>query len=127
MLCRHLKFGGWLEQLEMSIQFRSDDGGVPDDHTFNIWSKTFLEAGDKFGKTFRIADLAKGYIEDAGYENVVETRYKLPVGGWSKDKKLKELGQWNLLHCEQGIEGWAMALLTRVMGVSNHNGSSAFF
>lgn len=102
----------------MSIQFRSDDGTVTDDHVLAVWSKTFIEAGEKFGKTFRIADLAKGYMQQAGFHNVTEHRMKLPVGQWSRDKKLKKLGMWNLVHCEQGIEGWAMALLTRVMGVS---------
>lgn len=101
----------------MSIEFRSDDGTVTDDHVLAVWSRTFIEAGERIGKTFRIADLAKKYMDDAGFENVVETRFKLPVGGWGKDKQIKRLGQWNLLHCEEGIEGWAMALLTRVMQV----------
>ncbi|GLA61676.1 hypothetical protein AtubIFM56815_002535 [Aspergillus tubingensis] len=113
-----LRPGGWFDQLEMSIQFRSDDGTVTDDHVLAVWSKTFIEAGEKFGKTFRIADLAKGYMQQAGFHNVTEHRMKLPVGQWSRDKKLKKLGMWNLVHCEQGIEGWAMALLTRVMGWS---------
>lgn len=115
---RHLKPGGWFDQLEMSIQFRSHDGTVTDDHVLSVWSKTFIEAGERFGKTFCIADLAKGYLQAAGFTNVVETRYELPVGGWSSDKHLRKLGRWNLLHCEEGIEGWAMALLTRVMGWS---------
>lgn len=101
----------------MSIQFRSDDETLTEDHVLSIWSKTFIEAGEKLGKTFRIAELAAGYMRDAGFQNVVEHRYKLPVGPWSRDKKLKSLGIWNLVHCEHGIEGWAMALLTRVMKV----------
>ncbi|EFR03995.1 UMTA [Nannizzia gypsea CBS 118893] len=112
---RHLRPGAWFDQIEMSIEFRSDDGTVTEDHVLAVWSRTFIEAGERIGKTFRIADLAKKYMDDAGFENVVETRLKLPVGGWGKDKQIKRLGQWNLLHCEEGIEGWAMALLTRVM------------
>jgi hypothetical protein len=101
----------------MSIEFKADDGTVTNDHVFSLWSRIFIEAGEKFGKTFRIADLAKGYIIDTGSDEVVEKKFKLPVGGWSSDPKYKELGRWNLLHCDRGIEGWAMALLTRVMGV----------
>lgn len=103
----------------MSIQFTSDDGTVTEDHVLAQWSKIFIEAGEKFGKTFRIAELAKGYMQSAGFQNVTEQQFKLPIGPWSRDKKLKKLGRWNLVHCEQGIEGWAMALLTRVMGVSS--------
>jgi hypothetical protein len=43
----------------------------------------------------------------------------MPVGPWSQDKKLKEVGRWHLLECYEGIEGWSMALLTRLMGVSS--------
>ena len=101
----------------MSIQFRSDDGTVTPDHILAEWSRLFIDAGERFGKTFRIADLARQHMIDAGFENVTERRFKLPVGPWSNDEHYRQLGRWNLLHCEQGIEGWSMALLTRVMGV----------
>ncbi|KAE8151780.1 S-adenosyl-L-methionine-dependent methyltransferase [Aspergillus avenaceus] len=111
-----LRPGAWFDQLEMSIEFKSDNGALTRDHVLSVWSRTFIEAGERFGKTFRIAELARGYMVEAGFQNVVERRFKLPVGPWSKDEQYKQLGMWNLLHCEQGIEGWAMALLTRVMG-----------
>jgi hypothetical protein len=31
----------------------------------------------------------------------------------------KEVGRWHLLECYEGIEGWSMALLTRLMDVSS--------
>ncbi|ELR03255.1 hypothetical protein VC83_02380 [Pseudogymnoascus destructans] len=66
---------GWIEQLEMSIDFKSDDGTVTNDHVFSVWSRTFVEAGEKFGKTFRIADLAREYIVGAGFDKVVEKKF----------------------------------------------------
>ena len=42
----------------------------------------------------------------------------MPVGLWSSDPKYKEVGRWHLLDCSEGIGGWSMALLTRVVGVS---------
>ena len=110
--------GGYICELEMTIQFKADDGTVPDDHIMNVWSKTFLEAGEKWGKTFRIAERCKQHIIDAGFEDVNETWYKLPVGGYSSDKKMKEVGRFNFLHCYQGAEGWALFLCTHVLGVS---------
>ncbi|KAK2753717.1 hypothetical protein FQN55_000080 [Onygenales sp. PD_40] len=112
---KHLKPGGYIDQLEISIKVKSDDGSVTEDHIFTRWAGIFYEAGDKFGKTFRVCEEAKENIEKAGFEDVTEARLKLPIGGWPIDEKLKSLGKWNLIHCEQGIEGWAMALLTRVM------------
>ena len=54
-------------------------------------------------------------MTDAGFQEVTEVRYKLPIGGWSKDKKLKEIGMYNRLCWEQGIEGWCLYLLTRYL------------
>ena len=45
--------------------------------------------------------------------------FKCPVRGWSSDKNLKELGRWNQLYFEQGIEGMCLFLLHKVMGVSD--------
>ncbi|KAF2139284.1 uncharacterized protein K452DRAFT_289833 [Aplosporella prunicola CBS 121167] len=114
----HLKPGAWYEQVEYSVTWISDDGTVPDGHIFKEWGNIFEEAGEKNGKTFRIWALQKQYMLDAGFEEVTEHRMKMPVGPWSSDPKLKEVGKWHLIECFQGLEGWAMALLTRVMGWS---------
>ncbi|PSN66925.1 S-adenosyl-L-methionine-dependent methyltransferase [Corynespora cassiicola Philippines] len=110
-----LKSGGYLHQLEMSIQFRSDDGTLLPDHILSQWSDIFHEAGEKFGKSFKAVYDLKQWYEQAGFVDVVERWYKVPVGGWSSDPHMKELGKWNLLHCLQGAEGWGLFLLTNVM------------
>jgi hypothetical protein len=91
---------------------------VTDDHIMARWSKIFLEAGEKMSKTFRISEHAKEYIRDVGFVDVKEKKYKLPVGDWSSDPKMKMLGQWNLLYCVEGLEGFALFLLNKVMEVS---------
>lgn len=107
--------GGYLHQVEMSIQFKSDDGTLKPDHILSQWSDTFHEAGERFGKSFKaVHDLGK-WATEAGFTEVHERWYKVPVGGWSSDAHLKELGRWNLLHCTQGAEGWGLFLLTNIM------------
>jgi hypothetical protein len=64
-----------------------------------------------------IAEDIKVFIESAGFVNVVEKVYRAPIRGWPSDPKLKELGHWGLLELDVGVEGFALALLTRVMGV----------
>jgi hypothetical protein len=115
----HLRPGGWIEQVEMSVIPISDDGTVTPDNIFGKWGEVSIEAGEKFGKTLRINELMKDFIIDAKFENLTEKAYKLPIGPWPKDPKKKQIGVWNLLHWEEGIEGWSLALLTRVLGVSH--------
>ncbi|QKX57065.1 uncharacterized protein TRUGW13939_04173 [Talaromyces rugulosus] len=114
---RHLKPGGYIEQVEQSVVPKSDDGST-DGTIFEAWGKVSLEAGDAFGKTLRIVDEAKDKMIAAGFTNVVEHRFKAPIGSWAKDRHLKELGRYNRLQWEEGIEGWSMMLLTNLLGWS---------
>jgi hypothetical protein len=60
--------------------------------------------------------MQKDLIDAAGFVNTSERRFKMPLGPWAADKKLKEIGRWHLLEAYQGIEGWTMALFTRILG-----------
>jgi hypothetical protein len=77
-----------------------------------------FQAGDTIGKTYRTAYGTKKWMEDAGFINVVEKDYKFPIGKWPADTRMKELGMWFRAYFEDGMEGYAMALLTRVLKVS---------
>lgn len=59
----------------------------------------------------------KRYIDDAGFINTIEKVWKAPHGPWHTDQKMKDIGNWGLLELEVGLEGFSMALLTRVLGV----------
>ncbi|EOA84363.1 uncharacterized protein SETTUDRAFT_164523 [Exserohilum turcica Et28A] len=111
----HLQPGGFIEQLEMSVVPKSDDGTIAPDSILDKWGKISLDLGDRFGKSLRTADEAKAGIEAAGFVNVVEHRWKLPIGGWPADKRFKELGLYNRINWEQGIEGWSLYLLTTLL------------
>ncbi|KAH6719500.1 S-adenosyl-L-methionine-dependent methyltransferase [Leptodontidium sp. MPI-SDFR-AT-0119] len=113
-----LEPGGWIEQAEISVAPLSDDGSVTEDHIFARWGNLSLEAGERFGKSLTIHKDAKGLLRNAGFEEVTEKVYKLPIGGWSNDPRLKEIGKWNQLYWEYGIEAWSLALMTRVLGWS---------
>jgi hypothetical protein len=60
--------------------------------------------------------MASGMMR-AGFINPREETFKTPMGEWSSDPKLRELGRWNLLQFDVGLEGFAVQLLTGVMEV----------
>jgi hypothetical protein len=115
-LCSHLEPGGWINHAEEGIWFKSDDGSLGEGHIMRQWTDVCMEAGEKCGKTFKIAEQAKDKIIAAGFINVTQQYYKIPVGPWSSDPYLKEVGRWNLLHSYHGAEGWGLFLLTNIMG-----------
>ena len=114
----HLKPGGYIQQAEMSVIVKSDDGSITPGDKWDVCNKLATESSDRFGKTFLVQEMMRENIERAGFVDIVEKNYKWPIGGWSNDPKLKEIGKWNLHHWYEGLEGWSMALLTRYMGVS---------
>lgn len=76
-------------------------------------------------------------MKDAGFVNVVDDKrpvsfydpslsgrtvaymlvaLKSPVGPWPKNRKLKEIGRYNVPHCMDAVESFTLALFTRVLG-----------
>lgn len=53
------------------------------------------------------------WFREAGFEDIHVKKFRVPIGTWPKDKRLKHLGTWNLLQAETGFEAVAMAALTR--------------
>lgn len=83
------------------------------------WSKIFIAAGETMGRTFTIARDSKRLLEEVGFVDVVEKKYKIPVGAWMEDPKWKEIGRWDLLYLTTGLEGMALYILKHVLGVSS--------
>jgi len=59
-------------------------------------------------------------MEDVGFINVSQREYKVPNGPWARDTRMKDIGKYNLLNMLEAIEGFTIALFTRVLGVCLH-------
>jgi hypothetical protein len=112
------KPGGWLEHLDYSVHMQSDDGTMPPGGIWEEWGRLFATAGEKMGQTFEVIDRDNFVrrMEEAGFRDVKTYKTKLPMGGWPADKKWKEVGQFNKISCEEGLEGYALYVLTNVLG-----------
>lgn len=101
----------------MSVIPKSDDGSIVPGDPWEQSGRLAIESSERFGKPLQVVDKMARWIAEAGFENVTEKGYNWPIGPWSSDPKLKEIGKWNQYHWDEGLEGWSMALLTRAMGV----------
>lgn len=113
-----LKPGGYFEQTEIDISVGSEDGstkGTP----FEQWSPLLEESSHKFSKPMRVINDVYPNMVKAGFEDVKEKRFKMPIGGWAKDKHMKELGRYNGAAWDQGCDGWIMFLFTKFLEVSH--------
>ena len=115
--CRHCKPGGFLECQELDVYAATDDNSLSDDSAIRKWCANQEEAAQKMGRSLRVkgADFKK-QMEDAGFQNVEVREYKLPIGPWPLDPKLKEVGLFQLAAMLEGIDGLTLALWTRFLG-----------
>jgi SAM-dependent methyltransferase len=112
----HLKPGAWFEHAEISVIPRCHDGSLAGT-SMERWGPLALEAGVKFGKSFGIAEDVESLMTAAGFVNIKKHVFPWPIGPWAKDPALKSIGGYNRLGWQQGLEGWALFLFTKYLGV----------
>lgn len=114
---KHLKPGGWIQCMEMDLQVQSDHVEIPEDHVFNTWAQVFRDGGEKLGKSFDVTEghNMKNYVERAGFVDIVEKKIKVPLHGWAKDPRLREIGLLAQAVLDLSLEGFVLYLLTQVL------------
>lgn len=126
-LRRHLAPGGYFEHGEVSPVLSCDDGSIPPGSLWETQGQLAVECGELFGKTMLVQPRMKDWAVEAGFSDVKEHTFKWPLGPWSNDRRLKDIGRWNMHSWNTGLEGWTMALLTRYKGVSYFSACLRFF
>ncbi|KAF5007053.1 hypothetical protein FDECE_6598 [Fusarium decemcellulare] len=113
-----LKPGGYLESHEALSRMDCDDGSIHERSAMHQWGKFFVEGGKKIGRSFTIVEdgVQRKAMEEAGFVNLEERDFKVPIGGWPKDPKLKEIGKYAQATLEQDIEGYVLFMANTVEG-----------
>jgi len=99
--------------LEFDIRLYSDDGSLKEDSLLARWGDNFIACGKRAGRSLTTQETMKAAIEKAGFVDVHEHLYRLPLGPWARNEVLKEAGRINYHHWSAGLEGYAMWLLTK--------------
>ncbi|PNP77806.1 hypothetical protein FNYG_08887 [Fusarium nygamai] len=99
--------GGWVQSCEADIHFYSDDGTTDSEPALQKWADLYEKGGAATGRTFFLQQeaLQERSITQAGFTDVRIFDYKLPVGGWTSNRKLFELGEYVRLTLENDLEG----------------------
>jgi hypothetical protein len=113
-----LKPGGYIELVEMHVIPSSPDGTLPASSQIMALYDTLFAVGQKIGIDLAVAQKYKAMMLAAGYEDVVETEFDLPLGDWMPDRRMKEVGAFQRYQMTEGLHGIAFGALTRVAGWS---------
>jgi SAM-dependent methyltransferase len=112
---RHLKPGdGWLELHEIHPTPLSDDSTMPATWKFLEWEELIHQTARKKlnpPKSTRVAEHLKPWMEESGFIDVDQFIYKIPLGPWARDKKLKKIGADMCSNWASGLQGFSYKIL----------------
>jgi len=110
--------GGWAEFQDLHLENYSLDDSIPEKHAVNDLYTYIVEACDEIGRPASPGTKLKGWMQDAGFRNVHETIFKLPLGPWPKDEKERQIGAINMMQMLDGLEAFTINLFTNILGWS---------
>jgi hypothetical protein len=112
---KHLKPGGYFEALEPTFWAWSGDGSLKDDSPYMQYLRHLNEAAEKTGRKLNVAAELMGWMKEAGFEDVTQQIFIIPLGPWAKDPAMKELGKWEYILIPESVEAYGLRLYTQIL------------
>lgn len=113
----NLNPGGWVEFQETIVYFQSIDGTL-EGTVLQRWNVLLLEGIRKLGRSATEALRCKTWMAQAGFVNLGEKKFAVPINPWAKGKDQKALGAMQMANNLEGVDGTTMAVFTRSLGWS---------
>lgn len=113
----HLRPGGKLEISEGRANFWYAHDSVSEDSFTYQWLMEWrrLSASMNFDVFPTLPSIIQSTQSSKHFENVQTVERLVPVGGWPRDKHLKEIGKYfKFQFLESGLDAYTLALFTRV-------------
>ncbi|KAK7922979.1 hypothetical protein PG985_007050 [Apiospora marii] len=115
-----LEPGGWFEAQDLLSTILCDDGTMPDDNPLKLHFEDIEDATASEGRPLRSGDHWRKACEEVGFVDITEYVFKLPINGWPRELRWKELGKmWeaNFLH---GIQAVTYGPLGRIRNLTRN-------
>ncbi|RMI96584.1 hypothetical protein CDV36_016324 [Fusarium kuroshium] len=114
----NLKPGGWIEFQESANTLYSEDGSLAPENPMVQMMDNLILACDKIGRTMDPAPSFQPWAKETGFTELKEKRFKLPIGPWPKDQRLKEIGTLMGKNFYEGVAAFTAVLFTEALGWS---------
>ncbi|KAG5929940.1 hypothetical protein E4U60_007237, partial [Claviceps pazoutovae] len=89
-----LRPGGWIEFYDPNHVFLPVDRPL-EGTALGKWISSVVEGAQRVGRDFLKPTKYVGWMRDAGFTDVTETRFGIPTNPWAKDARLKKMGRLN--------------------------------
>ena len=82
------------------------------------FSEKVCDASAIAGWSLREPNNFKKYLQEAGFEDVTEVRYKVPTSPWPKEPRMKLIGAFEMQSLLQGASAFSLRCFSRAYGWS---------
>lgn len=110
---QYLSPGGYFESQEYDAIVACDDDTLNPDGPLATWFKDMRVAAEKLDRPVVVAAKLRQAYQEAGFVDVQERIFKMPMNGWPKDERLKELGRMWERNFVGGLSGFSFTLFNR--------------
>ncbi|KAI0805280.1 S-adenosyl-L-methionine-dependent methyltransferase [Xylaria sp. FL0064] len=113
----NLSPGGWAEFTEWVVSIQSTRNSFIET-SFYKWLNFWKSGLKKIGQTVYYPLEYKRLLTEAGFRNVTERKYAVPVNPWPPGKQLQRIGSMMLSNINKILEPMSMPIFTRYLGWS---------
>jgi metalloendopeptidase OMA1, mitochondrial len=107
-----------MESQEVYSTVFCDDDSLKSDNVFHEWSMLHDEAFMKLRRPLRIANKLKRWYQEAGFVDVHEEVFKLPINSWPRDPLWKLIGRCWCRQLLDGLSGMSLKIFSQAYGWS---------
>ncbi|OIW23061.1 S-adenosyl-L-methionine-dependent methyltransferase [Coniochaeta ligniaria NRRL 30616] len=108
-----IKPGGWIELQELRFVVQCDDDTCPPDYGYGRFVDHCMSGFRTFGVDPLSMERNAELLVESGFRDVQEKVWKVPIGTWPRDPKLKKVGLYNRAMLYDALEAVSLAPLTR--------------
>ncbi|KAF2823178.1 S-adenosyl-L-methionine-dependent methyltransferase [Ophiobolus disseminans] len=113
----HLQPGGWLQLASTIPDIHTDDNSIPPNSGYVEAGRLYFEMAEKMGTPLDAPRKWAEQMRSAGFVNVQDVVYKLPMGPWPRSKRLRTVGRLEqIMILEGGFEAYMLRGYTQVLG-----------
>jgi hypothetical protein len=112
---------GWKIR-EINHHRRSDDDSIPLDSKLTQWELEWTRGIKRLGLVGGAdPNVMAGQMIQTGFINVAIREFKLPIGPWPTDKRLKQAGTFALVNLLEGMQGLSVKIFKHLLGWSTED------
>jgi hypothetical protein len=110
--------GGYLECQEIDPLLHCDDKSMRKSFAPRKFFKLLVETSHDAERPLDIAEHLAGWLRDVGFMDVHEEVFQIPISGWPRESKKRDLGRAQQENLLSGLSAFSLGLLTRFGGMS---------